>query len=92
MASSDRPSGVHVENPNIDCCPALIAVTFIVATSTTWTCERSTRSGSRPRSEVNAIRRPSGDHDGWVSATGPSVRRLATPVAASTSHRWSIRS
>ena len=41
---------------------------------------------------VYAIRRPSGDQAGSWSDTGPSVRRLATPVSTSTSQRWTIRS
>ena len=38
-----------------------------------------TRSASRRRFDVNAIRVPSGDQAGASSATGPSVRRDASP-------------
>ena len=38
------------------------------------------------------MRVPSGDQAGECSVVGPSVRRVASPVVASTSHRCPTRS
>ena len=64
------------------------AVDRRVATSTTWIAGRRRGRGRGRRSETNAIRVPSGDQAGSRSETGPSVSRVAAPVATSTSHRW----
>ena len=72
-----RPSGSQVGAANIDRGPRVIAVTARVSTSTTWMSRcAATRSASRRRFEVKAIRRPSGDQAGCASAARPSVRRL----------------
>ena len=84
-----RPSGSHVGTPKTEFGPAVIGETARVATSTTYRSGRQRMSWSRRRFEEKAIRVPSGDQAGSWSATGPSVRRVAAPVATSTSQRCS---
>ncbi len=72
--------------------PPLIRVSRPDSTSTTQIDGRSRKSASRPRLATNAICRPSGDQAGDASLVEPPVSRRASPVATSTTHRWSSRS